>query len=230
MSRILIIEDEETIAELEKDYLEVSGYETVIENRGDTGLLRVMKEDFDLVILDIMLPGMDGFQVCNELRNVKDIPILMVSAKKEDIDKIRGLGYGADDYITKPFSPSELVARVKAHLSRYERLVGSSAYPKNKIIEIRGLTIDQDARKVFLNGEEKQLTAREYDMLLYFVQNPNKAIPKKELFSAVWGLESFGDISTVTVHINKLRDKIEYDSANPQFIETVWGVGYRFKL
>ncbi len=230
MSRILIIEDEETIAELEKDYLEVNGYETVIENRGDTGLLRVMKEDFDLVILDIMLPGMDGFQVCNELRNVKDIPILMVSAKKEDIDKIRGLGYGADDYITKPFSPSELVARVKAHLSRYERLVGSNASLKNKIIEIRGLTIDQDARKVFLNGEEKQLTAREYDMLLYFVQNPNKAIPKKELFSAVWGLESFGDISTVTVHINKLRDKIEYDSSNPQFIETVWGVGYRFKL
>lgn len=230
MSRILIIEDEEAIAELEKDYLEVNGYETVIENRGDTGLLRVMKEDFDLVILDIMLPGMDGFQVCNELRNVKDIPILMVSAKKEDIDKIRGLGYGADDYITKPFSPSELVARVKAHLSRYERLVGSNTALKNKIIEIRGLTIDQDARKVFLNGEEKQLTAREYDMLLYFVQNPNKAIPKKELFSAVWGLESFGDISTVTVHINKLRDKIEYDSSNPQFIETVWGVGYRFKL
>lgn len=229
MSRILIIEDEEAIAELEKDYLEVNGYETVIETRGDAGLLRVMKEDFDLVILDIMLPGMDGFQVCSELRNVKDIPILMVSAKKEDIDKIRGLGYGADDYITKPFSPSELVARVKAHLSRYERLVGSNA-AKNKVIEIRGLTIDQDARRVFLNGEEKQLTAREYDMLLYFVQNPNKAIPKKELFSAVWGLESFGDISTVTVHINKLRDKIEYDSANPQFIETVWGVGYRFKL
>lgn len=228
MSRILIIEDEEAIAELEKDYLEVNGYEAVIENRGDTGLIRIMKEDFDLVILDIMLPGMDGFQVCNEIRNVKDIPILMVSAKKEDIDKIRGLGFGADDYITKPFSPSELVARVKAHLTRYERLVGGGV--KKRIIEIRGLKIDQDARKVFLNDEEKQLTAREYDMLLYFVQNPNKAIPKKELFSAVWGLESFGDISTVTVHINKLRDKIEFDSSNPQFIETVWGVGYRFKL
>lgn len=228
MSRILIIEDEEAIAELEKDYLEVNGYEAVIENRGDTGLIRIMKEEFDLVILDIMLPGMDGFQVCNEIRNIKDIPILMVSAKKEDIDKIRGLGFGADDYITKPFSPGELVARVKAHLSRYERLVGGGA--KNRVIEIRGLKIDQDARKVFLNDEEKQLTAREYDMLLYFVQNPNKAIPKKELFSAVWGMESFGDISTVTVHINKLRDKIEYNSSNPQFIETVWGVGYRFKL
>ena len=229
MSRILIIEDEEAIAELERDYLEVNGYEAVIENRGDTGLLRVMKEDFDLVILDLMLPGMDGFQVCSEIRNVKDIPILIVSAKKEDIDKIRGLGFGADDYITKPFSPGELVARVKAHLARYERLVGSGQV-KNQVIEIRGLKIDQDARKVFLNDEEKQLTAREYDMLLYFVQNPNKAIPKKELFSAVWGLESFGDISTVTVHINKLRDKIEYDSSNPQFIETVWGVGYRFKV
>lgn len=229
MSRILIIEDEEAIAELEKDYLEVNGYEAAIENRGDTGLIRIMKEDFDLVILDIMLPGMDGFQVCSEIRNVKDIPILMVSAKKEDIDKIRGLGFGADDYITKPFSPGELVARVKAHLSRYERLVGGQT-AKNRLIEIRGLKIDQDARKVFVNGEEKQLTAREYDMLLYFVQNPNKAIPKKELFSAVWGLESFGDISTVTVHINKLRDKIEYDSSNPQYIETVWGVGYRFKM
>lgn len=229
MHRILIIEDEEAIAELEKDYLEVNGYEAVIENRGDTGLLRAIKEKFDLVILDLMLPGMDGFSVCNEIRNEKDIPILIVSAKKEDIDKIRGLGFGADDYITKPFSPGELVARVKAHLSRYERLVGNTA-AKNRIIEIRGLKIDQDARKVFVNGVEKQLTAREYDMLLYFVQNPNKAIPKKELFSAVWGLESFGDISTVTVHINKLRDKIEYDSSNPQYIETVWGVGYRFKL
>lgn len=229
MSRILIIEDEEAIAELEKDYLEVNGYEAVIESRGDTGLLRAMKEKFDLIILDIMLPGMDGFQVCNEIRNTTDIPVLMVSAKKEDIDKIRGLGFGADDYITKPFSPGELVARVKAHLTRYERLVGGTA-TKNKVIEIRGLKIDQDARRVFLNDEEKQLTAREYEMLLYFVNNPNKAIPKKELFSAVWGLESFGDISTVTVHINKLRDKIEYDSSNPQFIETVWGVGYRFKL
>lgn len=229
MSRILIIEDEEAIAELEKDYLEVNGYEAVIENQGDTGLIRVIKEDFDLVILDVMLPGMDGFQVCSEIRNVKDIPIIMVSAKKEDIDKIRGLGFGADDYMTKPFSPGELVARVKAHLARYERLVGGGN-TKNRIIEIHGLKIDQDARKVFVNGEEKQLTAREYDMLLYFVQNPNKAIPKKELFSAVWGLESFGDISTVTVHINKLRDKIEYDSSNPQYIETVWGVGYRFKM
>lgn len=229
MSKILIIEDEETIADLEKDYLEVNGYEVAVENRGDVGLLRAMKEDFDLVILDIMLPGMDGFLVCNEIRNAKDIPILIVSAKKEDIDKIRGLGFGADDYVTKPFSPSELVARVKAHLARFERLVGGRN-EANNIIEIHGLKIDKDARKVYVNGDEKQFTAREFDMLLYFVNNPNKAIPKKELFSAVWGLESLGDISTVTVHINKLREKIESDHANPQFIETVWGVGYRFKM
>ena len=229
MSRILIIEDEESIAELEKDYLEADGYEVEIANTGDEGLLRVMKEEFDLVILDIMLPGMDGFQVCSEIRNVKNIPVLMVSAKKDDVDKIRGLGLGADDYITKPFSPGELVARVKAHLARYERLV-SGGTVKNNVIEIRGLKIDKDARRVFVNGVEKQLTAREYDMLIYFVNNPNKAIHKKELFTAVWGLESYGDISTVTVHINKLRDKIEYDSSNPQYIETVWGVGYRFKL
>ncbi|MGN0161918.1 MAG: response regulator transcription factor [Lachnospiraceae bacterium] len=229
MSRILIIEDEEAIAELEKDYLEVNGHEPVIENRGDTGLLRAMKEDFDLVILDLMLPGMDGLHVCSQIRNAKDIPILIVSAKKEDIDKIEGLGFGADDYITKPFSPGELVARVKAHLMRYERLVGSNAV-KNKITEIRGLKVDEDARRVYLNGEEKQLTAREYDMLLYFMHNSNRAITKKELFTAVWGMESLGDISTVTVHINKLREKIEYDSSNPQFIETIWGVGYRFKV
>lgn len=230
MSRILIIEDEEAIAELEKDYLEASGYEAVIENRGDSGLLRALKEDIDLVILDLMLPGMDGLHVCSQIRNAKDIPILIVSAKKEDLDKINGLGFGADDYITKPFSPGEMVARVKAHLMRYSRLVRNSNAVTNHIREIRGLKVDEDDRRVFLNGEEKQLTAREYDMLSYFIHNPNRAITKKELFSAVWGMESLGDISTVTVHINKLREKIEYDSGNPQFIETIWGVGYRFKL
>lgn len=229
MSKILIIEDEESIADLEKDYLEVNGYEVAIENRGDTGLLRAVKEDFDLVILDLMLPGMDGFQVCTQIRNSRNIPILIVSAKKEDIDKIRGLGYGADDYITKPFSPSELVARVKAHLARFERLTGNVA-STNHIVEIRGLKIDKDARKVYVDGDERQLTAREFDMLMYFIEHPNKAIHKKELFSAVWGLESLGDISTVTVHINKLREKIEADNSNPQFIETVWGVGYRFRV
>lgn len=229
MSRILIVEDEKDIADLERDYMQVNGYEVVVENRGDAGLVKALKEDFDLVILDIMLPGMDGFEVCRELRDKKDIPIIIVSAKKEDIDKIRGLGFGADDYMTKPFSFNELVARVKAHLERYNRLVGGSRNAGREI-EIRGLKIDQDARKVFVNGEEKVLTTREFDMLVYLAQNPNKAITKKELFSAVWGLESYGDISTITVHINKLRDKIEMDSSKPQYIETVWGVGYRFKV
>lgn len=229
MSKILIIEDEKDIADLERDYMQVNGYEVEVENRGDTGLIRAIKEDFDLVILDIMLPGMDGFEVCRELRDKKDIPIIIVSAKKEDIDKIRGLGFGADDYMTKPFSFNELVARVKAHLERYNRLVGSGR-DMNRVIEIRGLKIDRDARKVFVNGEEKVLTSREFDMLVYLAQNPNKAITKKELFTAVWGMESYGDISTVTVHINKLREKIEMDSSKPQYIETVWGVGYRFKI
>lgn len=229
MSKILIIEDEKDIADLERDYMQVNGYEVVVENRGDTGLIKAIKEDFDLVILDIMLPGMDGFEVCRELRDKKDIPIIIVSAKKEDIDKVRGLGFGADDYMTKPFSFNELVARVKAHLERYNRLVGSGR-DMNRVIEIRGLKIDRDARKVFVNGEEKVLTSREFDMLVYLAQNPNKAITKKELFTAVWGMESYGDISTVTVHINKLRERIEMDSSKPQYIETVWGVGYRFKI
>lgn len=229
MSRILIIEDEEDIAELERDYLVVNGHEVVVENRGDTGLLRAMKEEFDLVILDVMLPGIDGFNVCRELREQKDIPIIIVSAKKEDIDKIQGLGFGADDYMTKPFSFNELVARVKAHLERYNRLVGVNRNANN-LIEIRGLKIDLDARKVFVNEEEKVLTTREFDMLVYLAKNPNKAISKKEMFTEVWGMESYGDISTVTVHVNKLREKIEMDSSKPQYIETVWGVGYRFKI
>ena len=230
MSKVLIIEDEMEIAELEKDYLENAGFEVLIENRGDTGLIKVLKEDIDLVILDIMLPGMDGLLVCNEIRNAKDIPVILVSAKKEDEDKIRGLGFGADDYITKPFSPSELVARVKAHLATYNRLMAGTGISHKKIIEIRGLRVDTDARKVEVDGVEKTLTVREYDILMFFINNPNKAISKKDLFSGVWGLESYGDVSTVTVHINKLRDKIEKDPANPEYIETIWGVGYRFKM
>lgn len=228
MSRVLIIEDEMEIAELEKDYLENAGFEVMIENRGDLGLIKVLREEVDIVVLDVMLPGMDGLLVCNEIRNAKDIPIILVSAKKEDEDKIKGLGFGADDYVTKPFSPSELVARVKAHLSRYNRLIGSNGIMRKQIIEINGIIVDPNSRKVEVDGEEKILTAREYDILMFFIKNPNKAFSKKELFAEVWGLDSYGDVSTVTVHINKLRDKIEKDAANPKFIETVWGVGYRF--
>lgn len=229
MSRILIIEDEEAIADLEKDYLELSGFEVEICNRGDTGLTRALNEEFDLIILDLMLPGVDGFEICRNIREEKNIPVIMVSAKKDDIDKIRGLGLGADDYMTKPFSPSELVARVKAHLARYERLVGSGIQ-ENEIIEIRGIKIDKTARRVWVNGEEKQFTSKEFDLLTFLAQNPNHVFTKEELFSKIWDMESIGDIATVTVHIKKIREKIEFNTAKPQYIETIWGVGYRFKV
>ena len=229
MKRILIIEDEESIAELEKDYLELSGFEVEIENDGAEGLKKALSEEFDLFILDLMLPGGDGFEICRKVREVKNTPIIMVSAKKEDIDKIRGLGLGADDYITKPFSPSEMVARVKAHLARYERLIGSSM-PDNEIIEIRGLKIDKTARRVWVNGEEKNFTTKEFDLLTFLAQNPNHVYTKEELFNKIWDMESIGDIATVTVHIKKIREKIEFNTAKPQYIETIWGVGYRFKV
>ena len=229
MSRILIVEDEESIAELEKDYLELSGFEVEIETDGTKGLERALKDEFDLFILDLMLPGTDGFEICRQVRAVRNTPILMVSAKKDDIDKIRGLGLGADDYITKPFSPSELVARVKAHLARYERLIGSGM-PENEIIEIRGLKIDKTARRVYINGEEKNFTTKEFDLLTFLAQNPNHVFTKDELFREIWDMESVGDIATVTVHIKKIREKIEYNTAKPQYIETIWGVGYRFKV
>lgn len=229
MSKILIIEDEESIAELEKDYLELSGFEVEIANDGETGLEKALNEEFNLVILDLMLPGVDGFEICRRVREVKNTPIIMVSAKKEDIDKIRGLGLGADDYMTKPFSPSELVARVKAHLSRYERLIGSGV-PDNEVVEIRGLKIDKTARRVWVNGEEKNFTTKEFDLLTFLAQNPNHVFTKEELFNKIWDMESIGDIATVTVHIKKIREKIEFNTAKPQYIETIWGVGYRFKV
>ena len=229
MSKILIIEDEVSIAELEKDYMELIGFEVDMEHGGDTGLDKALKNDFDLIILDLMLPGMDGFEICRRIREQKNIPVLMVSAKKEDIDKIRGLGMGADDYITKPFSPSELVARVKAHLARYERLIGS-AVKTNDVIEIRGLKIDKTARRVYVNGEEKAFTTKEFDLLTFLAENPNHVFKKEELFNKIWDMESVGDIATVTVHIKKIREKIEFNTSKPQYIETIWGVGYRFKV
>ena len=229
MSRILIIEDEESIAALEKDYLELSDFEVDIETNGRKGLEAALTGDYDLYILDLMLPGMDGFEICREIRERKDTPILMVSAKKEDIDKIRGLGLGADDYITKPFSPSELVARVKAHLARYDRLIGTGVR-KNQVIKIRGLKIDKTARRVWVNGEETQFTTKEFDLLTFLAENPNHVFSKEELFREIWNMESIGDIATVTVHIKKIREKIEFDTSKPQYIETIWGVGYRFKI
>lgn len=229
MKRILIIEDEESIAELEKDYLELSGFEVSIQNDGESGLKEALETEVDLVLLDLMLPGVDGFEICRQIREKKNTPIIMISAKKDDIDKIRGLGLGADDYMTKPFSPSEMVARVKAHLTRYERLIGSGSV-ENEVIEIRGLKIDKTARRVYLNGEEKIFTTKEFDLLAFLAQNPNHVFTKEELFNKIWEQESFGDNATVTVHIKKIREKIEYSTAKPQYIETIWGVGYRFKV
>ena len=229
MSKILIIEDEEAIADLEKDYLELSDFEVQIEYTGDDGLRAALNGDFDLIILDLMLPGMDGFEVCKTIREEKNIPIIMVSAKKDDIDKIRGLGLGADDYMTKPFSPSELVARVKAHMARYDRLVGVSRN-RNDIVEIRGIKIDKTARRVWVDGEERTFTTKEFDLLTFLAENPNHVYTKEELFREIWDMDSIGDIATVTVHIKKIREKIELDTSKPQYIETIWGVGYRFKL
>ena len=229
MSKILIVEDEVAIAELEKDYLELSGFDVVMQHTGDAGLKAALNEDFNLIILDLMLPNVDGFEICKKVREKKNTPIIMVSAKKEDIDKIRGLGLGADDYMTKPFSPSELVARVKAHLARYERLVGSGV-KANEIIEIRGIKIDKTARRVYVNGEEKAFTTKEFDLLTFLAENPNHVFTKEELFNKICDMESIGDIATVTVHIKKIREKIEFNTSKPQYIETIWGVGYRFKV
>ncbi|KEQ25441.1 response regulator transcription factor [Paenibacillus tyrfis] len=229
MKNILIIEDETSIAELERDYLEINGYQVDMEHSGDEGLKKALTGNYDLIILDLMLPKVDGFEICRKIRDKHDIPILMVSAKKEEIDKIRGLGLGADDYIIKPFSPGELVARVKAHLSRYDRLLGSRA-PQTEEIRIRGLLIDKSSRRVFVNNQEVTFTTREFDLLTFLASNPNRVFSKDQLFEHIWGYDSVGDIATVTVHIHKLRDKIEQDPSNPQYIDTIWGAGYRFKI
>lgn len=229
MKKILIIEDEPSIAELERDYLEINGFKADMELRGDIGLKRALSKEYDLIILDLMLPGIDGFEVCRQLRADSNIPVLMVSAKKEDIDKIRGLGLGADDYITKPFSPGELVARVKAHLSRYERLVGKND-DKTGSLSIRGLKLDKSSRRVHVNDLEVMLTTKEFDVLAFLAMNPNRVFSKEELFDRIWGMDSIGDMATVTVHIKRIREKIELDPSNPQYIETIWGAGYRFKV
>ena len=231
--RLLIIEDEIAIAELEKDYLEMNNYTVEVATNGKEGLKKALSEDFDLLILDLMIPEVDGATICREVRKEKDIPIIIVSAKKEEWDKVQLLGIGADDYMTKPFSPSELVARVKAHLARYNRLVSSSSHKPvgNDTIEVNGLKIDKLARRVFLEGEEKPITGKEYDLLLYLAENPNRVFGKEDLFREIWKAEPAGtDIATVTVHIKKIREKIEKDSSHPLYIETLWGVGYRFKM
>jgi DNA-binding response OmpR family regulator len=226
MAKILVIEDEVNIAELEKDYLESSGFEVDVEHDGEIGLEKALSETYSLVIIDLMLPNMSGFSVIKKIREFKDIPLLVVSAKVKEVDKIRGLGLGADDYITKPFSPGELVARVKSNLMKYNRLVGKSI--EESTLTVGDLIIDLSTHEVSLKGEVLVFTAKEFELLAFMAQNPNVAFSKDRLFSRIWGADNYGDIATVTVHIQKIRSKIEEDSSHPRYIETVWGVGYRF--
>lgn len=232
MKKILIVEDDSSIAELERDYLEVAGFEVSICSDGVEGLRAIQNQEFDLIILDIMLPGLDGLEILKTMKEDKDIPVLLVSAKKEEIDKIKGLSLGADDYITKPFSPGELVARVKAHIETYERLKErfSNGIKKRPSIVIRGLKIEKDSRRVFINDQEVNLAQKEFDLLLFLAENPNRVFGREELFEKIWGLESLGDSATVTVHIARIREKIEIDPSKPQYIQTVWGAGYRFRV
>jgi len=226
MKRILIIEDQLDIAELERDYLEINQFEVVIETSGIKGLERSRSESFDLIILDIMLGDTDGFRICRDIREQTQVPIIFVSAQMEDIHKIRGLGLGADDYMTKPFSPQELVARVKAHIGRYDRIL-KSANPSHEVIQIGDLRIEKAARKVSRYDESINLTAREFDLLMFLAENPNIVFSKEHLFDALWGFDAYGDISTVAVHIKRVREKVEINPAHPVLIETLWGAGYR---
>ncbi|EWG12914.1 response regulator transcription factor [Cytobacillus firmus] len=228
MEKILIIEDELSIAELERDYLELNHYDADIAATGQEGLERIKENAYRLVLLDLMLPDMDGYEVCRKIREISEIPIIMVTAKNEDIDMIRGLGRGADDYIAKPFNPNQLIARVKAHIARYDRLTSSGPF-KDEDIRIGDLLIQPGTRKVFAGNQEKILTAKEFDLLLFMASSPNQVFSKEHLLEQVWGFDFYGDITTVTVHIRRLREKIEKDPSEPDYIETVWGVGYRFK-
>jgi len=227
MARILIVEDDQSIAEVEKDYLERNGFEVHVENTGVDGLKRAVTEDFDLIILDLMLPGVDGFSICKEIRLTKDVPIIMVSARGEDIDKVRGLGLGLDDYMTKPFSPNELVARVKAHIKRYQKLKGIGDVKGESVIRIRGLEINPKTHQVFIDGKEVVLTVKEFELLQLLSMSPNKVFSKEEIFQKVWGFEADQDIPTITVHIRRIREKIEKDPSEPEYVKTIWGVGYK---
>lgn len=226
MKKILIIEDDLNIAELERDYLKLNGYATEIETDGERASKKALSGGYDLIIVDLMLPGKSGYQIIQEVREKYEIPILVVSARSEDIDKIRGLDYGADDYMTKPFSPSELLARVKSHLRRYDRLKGEN--PQSNILSLKNLEINSASHKVYVNGMEIQMTTKEYELLFFLASNPNIVFTKEHIFDVIWGLNSVGDLATVPVHIQKIRKKIEKEPSNPVFIETLWGTGYRF--
>ena len=226
MEHILIIEDDMNIAELERDYLQLNGYKVDILHDGDQGLRKALSGIYDVILVDLMLPNTNGYEIIREIRKKLEIPIIVVSARNEDIDKIRGLGFGADDYLTKPFSPAELVARVKSHIKRYERLMGKKV--SNEIIAHKGMEINTTAHKVFINGKEVQMTTKEYELLLFLASNPNNVFSKEHIFDTIWGQDYYGDTATVAVHIQKIRKKIEKEPSNPEYIETLWGTGYRF--
>lgn len=232
MKRILIVEDDEAIARIERDFLEIEGYQVTWESDGARGLATALSREFDLILLDVMLPGMDGFELCRKMRAKLAIPLIMVTARHEDTDKIRGLGLGADDYIAKPFSPTEMVARVKANLAQYERLLdgGATLRERNDVLEVGDITLNRGTRRVFVSGSEVELKNREYELLAFLMANPDIVFSKEHLYERVWGMEAYGDLKTVAVHVNRLRDKLEKDPANPRHIETVWGAGYRFKI
>ena len=228
MKQILIIEDDLNIAEMERDYLQLNGYKVEIVQDGSQGLKMALLGIYDVIIVDLMLPGKDGYEITREVRKKFEIPIMVVSARTEDIDKIRGLEFGADDYLTKPFSPAELAARIKSHINRYERLKGNNV--SSEIINRGGLEIITASHRVFVNGKEIQMTSKEYAILVFLASNPNIVFTKEHIFDRVWGDEFCGDTATVPVHIQKIRKKIEKDPSNPEFIETLWGTGYRFKI
>ena len=225
--RILIVEDDDDIASIEKDYLEVSGYEVHVEEDGAKGLSEALTGIYDLFLLDVMLPNMDGFEICRKLRDKTDKPIMLVTAKREDIDKIRGLGYGADDYIAKPFSPGVLVAKVKAQLAQYDRLRGTKK--ETKRITLGDIMLEPDTRRVWVDGKEKELPNKEFQLLEFLMEHPDVVFSRESLYTCIWGLDSLGNTSTVPVHINRLRETVEKDPANPRHIITIWGVGYKFK-
>lgn len=230
MNKVLIVEDDLNISTLEKDYLEANYLYVETATDGETGLQMALEKDFDLVLLDIMLPRLDGLEVCRKIRERKDIPILLVSAKKEDLDKIKGLGFGADDYIVKPFSPSELVARVLAHIRRYNRLTTKEEHHENtEVIEIDNLKLDCNSRRASINGTEILLTNKEFDLLYYLAANPDTVYSKEKLFDEIWHYDPIGETSTITVHVNRIRDKIKEVDPEADYIHTVWGKGYRFK-
>jgi len=227
--RILIVEDDVSIAEIERDFLEINGFETVIAADGNEGLKQALSGAFNLIILDLMLPGLDGYEICKRIRDAVDVPILMVTAKTQEMDKIRGLGLGADDYISKPFSPSELVARVKANLAQYERLASGKAKGAGEI-RAGSVRINPETHRVYVDDNEVELKNKEYELLLFLARNEDILFSRETLYERIWGMDALGDVATVSVHINRLREKIEKDPSNPAHIQTVWGAGYRFTV